>query len=169
MPGIFAFVALIIGYMMSGNYHPSQTATITPTPSPTEASVKAGVRVPNFTPTPENTHTPTPTKSPTPTHKPTSTPTITPSPTNTPTPTRGSTPSLTPKPTIIPTVKVTYSTPTPTTTAVVVQSGGSYVCNCSITCSSMSSCAEAQYQLNVCGCTARDADHDGIACDADCQ
>ncbi|KKT67377.1 MAG: WD40 domain protein beta Propeller [Candidatus Woesebacteria bacterium GW2011_GWC2_45_9] len=49
------------------------------------------------------------------------------------------------------------------------QTGGSYVCNCSKTCTQMSSCTEAQYQLNVCGCTARDADKDGIACDADCQ
>ena len=46
---------------------------------------------------------------------------------------------------------------------------GSWTCDCSKTCSEMSSCAEAQYQLNVCGCTRRDADHDGIACDADCQ
>ncbi len=45
----------------------------------------------------------------------------------------------------------------------------SYTCNCSKTCPQMSSCAEAQYQLNVCGCSKRDADKDGIACDADCQ
>lgn len=50
-----------------------------------------------------------------------------------------------------------------------VNTGGSFVCNCSKTCPNMSSCAEAQYQLNVCGCGARDADKDGIACDADCQ
>jgi len=46
---------------------------------------------------------------------------------------------------------------------------GAYSCNCSKTCPEMISCAEAQYQLNTCGCTRRDADHDGIACDADCQ
>lgn len=46
---------------------------------------------------------------------------------------------------------------------------GAFVCNCAKTCSQMSSCAEAQYQLNVCGCSRRDADRDGIACDADCQ
>jgi micrococcal nuclease len=45
----------------------------------------------------------------------------------------------------------------------------SYSCDCSKTCSRMSSCAEAQYQLNVCGCSRRDGDKDGIACDADCQ
>lgn len=46
---------------------------------------------------------------------------------------------------------------------------GAFVCNCSKTCPQMSSCAEAQYQLNVCRCSRRDADGDGIACDADCQ
>lgn len=50
-----------------------------------------------------------------------------------------------------------------------VSTGSSYACNCSKTCPQMSSCAEAQYQLNTCGCSARDADHDGVACDADCQ
>lgn len=44
-----------------------------------------------------------------------------------------------------------------------------YICNCSKTCPNMSSCAEAQYQLNNCGCSRRDADKDGIACDADCE
>lgn len=44
----------------------------------------------------------------------------------------------------------------------------SYSCNCSKTCPNLS-CAEAQYQLNECGCRQRDADHDGIACDAQCQ
>lgn len=57
----------------------------------------------------------------------------------------------------------------PKTTTPSSNSAGSYVCNCSKTCSQMSSCAEAQYQLNACGCSARDADDDGIACDADCQ
>lgn len=49
------------------------------------------------------------------------------------------------------------------------QASGSYTCDCSKTCSQMSSCAEAQYQLDVCGCKARDADKDGVACDSDCQ
>ncbi len=48
-------------------------------------------------------------------------------------------------------------------------STNAYVCNCSKTCAQMSSCAEAQYQLNTCGCSKRDADHDGVACDSDCQ
>ena len=46
---------------------------------------------------------------------------------------------------------------------------GSYTCNCAKTCGQMSSCAEAQYQLTVCGCSKRDGDGDGIACDSDCQ
>lgn len=44
-----------------------------------------------------------------------------------------------------------------------------YACDCKKTCAKMSSCEEAQYQLNVCGCAARDGDDDGIACDSDCQ
>ncbi len=45
--------------------------------------------------------------------------------------------------------------------------GGTFVCDCSKTCSkTISSCAEAQYLLNVCGCAARDGDKDGIACDS---
>ncbi|MGW8184616.1 MAG: thermonuclease family protein [Candidatus Moraniibacteriota bacterium] len=59
---------------------------------------------------------------------------------------------------------------TPTIAApVVVGSAGGYSCSCSKTCPQMESCTEAQYQLNTCGCTKRDADHDGVACDADCQ
>lgn len=47
--------------------------------------------------------------------------------------------------------------------------GDKFVCDCSKTCPNVSTCEEAQYQLNTCGCTVRDADNDGIACDADCQ
>lgn len=59
--------------------------------------------------------------------------------------------------------------PVQTRTQPLNQTSGSYTCDCSKTCPQMSSCAEAQYQLNVCGCRARDADKDGIACDSDCQ
>jgi len=72
----------------------------------------------------------------------------------TPTSTPQLTPVVSPKPVIAP--------PTQNT-------GGSWACNCSKTCGQMSSCAEAQYQLNVCGCSRRDADGDGIACDSQCQ
>lgn len=46
--------------------------------------------------------------------------------------------------------------------------GAGWACNCKKTCAAMS-CQEAQYQLNSCGCSARDADKDGVACDSQCQ
>lgn len=67
-------------------------------------------------------------------------------------------------------IPASSKTPTPTITSkqniTPKSSGGAYACNCSKTCEQISSCSEAQYQLNVCGCSRRDADHDGIACDA---
>lgn len=48
-------------------------------------------------------------------------------------------------------------------------SSGNYVCDCSKICSQISSCEEAQYQLKICNCVARDADGDGVACDSMCQ
>jgi len=75
---------------------------------------------------------------------------------------------VTPKPTakaaLTPTQPPVYNPP-PSNSGT---SGDSYTCNCSKTCPNMS-CAEAQYQLNVCGCSTRDADHDGTACDSQCQ
>lgn len=83
--------------------------------------------------------------------------------TNAPTPKpRITTKTTTSKPT------TTYTAPAPTTQSTNNSGGGSYACDCSKTCPNMS-CNEAQYQLNVCGCSARDNDHDGIACDAQCQ
>jgi hypothetical protein len=55
----------------------------------------------------------------------------------------------------------------PTATIAVVedvQPVTKYTCNCSKTCTQITTCAEAQYQLNVCGCSKRDGDKDGIAC-----
>lgn len=87
---------------------------------------------------------------------------------------------ITPKPAVpAPTTYTNTSTTTSTTNtqpvqqtqpvvtqpAPIINTGGSYTCDCSKTCPEISSCAEAQYQLNVCGCKQRDADHDGIACD----
>lgn len=43
-----------------------------------------------------------------------------------------------------------------------------YTCNCSKTCPNMS-CQEAQFQLNECGCSRRDSDGDGLACDSQCS
>lgn len=64
------------------------------------------------------------------------------------------------------------STTTSTTTAKASESSvntGSYQCNCSKTCGQMSSCEEAYYQLNQCGCYQRDGDSDGIPCESSCR
>jgi endonuclease YncB( thermonuclease family) len=42
-----------------------------------------------------------------------------------------------------------------------------YACNCSRTCGQMT-CNEAYYQLQVCGCSERDADSDGRPCEQQC-
>ncbi len=44
-----------------------------------------------------------------------------------------------------------------------------YSCNCSKTCTAMASCDEAYYQLNSCGCSARDGDDDGVPCESLCR
>ena len=78
---------------------------------------------------------------------------------------------ITPKPTVKPTTKPTsapviYIAPTnPPSKTPSNNTGGSWSCDCSKTCPNISSCEEAQYLLNVCGCGARDGDKDGIACD----
>lgn len=46
---------------------------------------------------------------------------------------------------------------------------GGYTCNCSKTCTQISSCDEAYFQLNQCGCSARDRDGDGVPCETLCQ
>jgi hypothetical protein len=45
----------------------------------------------------------------------------------------------------------------------------SYTCDCSKTCTQITTCAEAYYQLNTCGCSVRDGDGDGIPCENLCQ
>ena len=101
----------------------------------------------------------------TPTTLPTDIPQLTPTPQPTVQPTTLPTKGI--KPTKVPQPTLPQAQPT-----VVPQNSnvaGSFSCNCAKTCPNMSSCTEAQYQLQVCGCIARDADHDGIACDTDCQ
>ena len=44
-----------------------------------------------------------------------------------------------------------------------------YSCNCSKTCGAMSSCREAYFQLNNCGCRRRDGDNDGVPCESICR
>ncbi len=70
----------------------------------------------------------------------------------------------TPKPVV--TVPIATTPPIQQTQqAPATNTDGAFSCNCSKTCEQISSCAEAQYQLNTCGCRQRDADRDGIACD----
>ncbi len=45
---------------------------------------------------------------------------------------------------------------------------GKYECNCNKTCSRISTCEEAYYQLQNCGCTVRDSDGDGVPCESLC-
>ena len=42
-------------------------------------------------------------------------------------------------------------------------------CNCKKTCPQMTSCEEAYYQLNDCGCSIRDGDKDGVPCENICK
>lgn len=113
-------------------------------------SVTNSTPIPTLAPIITAKETPTPTSTPVPTLEPTATPYIQP------------TKIYTPAPTAKPVQQ-------PTTQADQPVNNGAFSCNCAKTCSQMSSCSEAQYQLNSCGCSARDADHDGVACDAQCQ
>lgn len=45
----------------------------------------------------------------------------------------------------------------------------SYTCDCRKTCPEMSSCQEAYFQLNNCGCQRRDGDNDGVPCESICR
>lgn len=84
----------------------------------------------------------------------------------------------TPKPTSTPiTNNVPTNTPTvyiPPTTYIAPTSppstntGGSWTCDCSKTCPNMSTCEEAYFQLNSCGCSIRDGDNDGVPCENIC-
>ncbi len=93
---------------------------------------------------------------------------------------------ITPMPTILPTSTPTKPTSTPikstsTPTSIiyvpppVIQkttpqtASGGYTCNCGKVCGAMSSCEEAYFQLNQCGCSVRDADKDGIPCESICN
>lgn len=95
-------------------------------------------------------------------------PTTTSDPTHSPTATNVPTriPTIVPTkiiiPTRVPTIKISNPTSVPTN-----NSNGNWVCNCSLTCETgISSCAQAQWLLKTCGCSARDRDKDGIACDS---
>lgn len=96
-----------------------------------------------------------------PTPEPTTTLTPTLEPTLTPTPTKILTSTPTPTATITPTVYIVPANPP------ILSGDGGWVCDCSLTCArDITSCVQAQYLLNVCGCSRRDGDGDGIACDS---
>lgn len=83
-------------------------------------------------------------------------------------------PTSIPQPTRVPPTSVpyvpVYIPPTQMPQQVVPQtnSGGGFSCNCSKVCGAMASCEEAYYQLNTCGCSVRDGDHDGVPCETLC-
>jgi micrococcal nuclease len=79
------------------------------------------------------------------------------------------------RPTAIPTVYVAptsapnvYLAPTSPPLNTSTNTGGSWLCNCSKTCPNMSSCEEAYFQLNTCGCSIRDGDKDSVPCENIC-
>lgn len=104
----------------------------------------------------------------------TSTPSATLSPSATPTvtliPTATKFPTNTPKPLPTNTIYI----PKPTNTPVYIAptspplTSSKYSCNCAKTCPNLS-CEEAYFQLNNCGCSARDGDGDGVPCEAQCR
>lgn len=82
------------------------------------------------------------------------------------TPTQVPTKQITPTTAPIQTNSAPVAQPTQSTTTT---GGSNYTCNCSRTCTQITSCDEAYFQLNNCGCKARDADSDGIPCESLCQ
>jgi endonuclease YncB( thermonuclease family) len=65
-------------------------------------------------------------------------------------------------------INPTHSSYSATDSENTASSSPSYVCSCGKTCGQMTSCEEAYYQLNHCGCSARDGDEDGIPCESLC-
>ena len=157
------FIALLTGV---GIFHAPIPDTPPTLPTPTKAIQKP---LPSSTLTPiESRLTPTPEagKSATPTFTPSPTPTVSvPTPTNIPV-YRPDKNKLTPTPIRIEDPPATIQT---NNQSPITNNSVGFTCNCAKTCGNMSSCAEAQFQLNNCGCAARDADDDGVACDAQCQ
>ena len=76
-----------------------------------------------------------------------------------------STATNTATPSVTPTIT---HTPRPTLTPTATLSPTPYTCNCRKTCGEMSSCDEAYFQLEDCGCSRRDGDKDGVPCESIC-
>ena len=70
-----------------------------------------------------------------------------------------------------PTIKII--TPTVTKTENVLgetkNDNSAFVCDCKKSCTNISSCEEAYFQLNNCGCSKRDSDEDGVPCESLCN
>jgi len=67
---------------------------------------------------------------------------------------------------VCPTPTVAKISTTPTMT---VQNNFGFVCDCNKSCTKISSCDEAYFQLNNCGCSVRDNDGDGVPCESLCR
>lgn len=63
--------------------------------------------------------------------------------------------------------QVTEITVIPTKT--VQLNSSAFTCNCNKSCTQISTCEEAYFQLNNCGCTVRDNDGDGVPCESLCN
>jgi outer membrane biosynthesis protein TonB len=160
------FLAFVLFIAMIGTV-PS-TSEIPPQPVEEQSPDLLGIQTeatPQASPTEEPTQTPTSTPISTITPSPLPTPIPTVPPTSTPRPTVQVQQISSPKPTNTP----LPPTPTPTPASVTQESAPSgFSCNCSKTCTQMSSCDEAYYQLEVCGCSVRDGDNDGVPCENIC-
>ncbi len=69
----------------------------------------------------------------------------------------------------------TIKTMTPTVTKIenvlgeTENNNSAFVCDCKKSCTKISSCEEAYYQLNNCGCNERDGNEDGVPCESLCN
>jgi len=69
-------------------------------------------------------------------------------------------------PTNVPSIIPTTEQATPT---IAPSNNTGFICNCDKTCTQITTCSEAYFQLNECGCKKRDTDDDGIPCESLCQ
>ena len=69
----------------------------------------------------------------------------------------------------------TIKTITPTVTKIenvlgeTENNNSAFVCDCKKSCTKISSCEEAYFQLNNCGCSERDGNEDGVPCESLCN
>lgn len=69
---------------------------------------------------------------------------------------------------IIPSLGVALTPPLPAADMTTPATPHQFVCDCSKKCAAMSSCEEAYFQLQQCGCGIRDGDGDGVPCENIC-